>query len=373
MNRLSNTRVLMTADTLGGVWTYATVLARALASLGAEVSLVTLGPRPRADQRQMLSNSPVRIIESDLALEWQNPEASDLAHAHDFLTSLEARTRPDIVHLNSYREATFGWQAPVVVVAHSCVNSWGMACNDSRWLSESRWQRYSALVASGLDRADAWVAPTRAFGEVVAKLYQPHTRGVTIRNGLVPSVAIPVRKECLVLAAGRMWDAAKNLTVLTEAGKNLGWPVLIAGTTTGSAGRLTGGVEQVGELSRFELRLLMEQAAIFVSPARYEPFGLSVLEAAGAGCALVLSDIPTFRELWAGAAMFVAADDADQLRAALIELRADHAKRAQLQRAAHERAKRYSLVKMSEGYERLYLSLLSRQPRRKRSGMEAHP
>ena len=41
--------------------------------------------------------------------------------------------------------------------------------------------------------------------------------------------------------------------------------------------------------------------------ALYEPFGLAVLEAAQAGCALVLSDIPTFRELWDGAALFVAA------------------------------------------------------------------
>ena len=34
----------------------------------------------------------------------------------------------------------------------------------------------------------------------------------------------------------------------------------------------------------------------------------AVLEAAQAGCALVLSDIPTFRELWDGAALFVAPD-----------------------------------------------------------------
>ena len=56
---------------------------------------------------------------------------------------------------------------------------------------------------------------------------------------------------------------------------------------------------------------------VFVSAALYEPFGLAVLEAAQAGCALVLSDIPTFRELWDGAALFVAADDAAGFAAAL--------------------------------------------------------
>jgi hypothetical protein len=35
-----------------------------------------------------------------------------------------------------------------------------------------------------------------------------------------------------------------------------------------------------------------------------EPFGLAVLEAAQAGCPLVLSDLPGFRELWDGAALF---------------------------------------------------------------------
>ena len=38
----------------------------------------------------------------------------------------------------------------------------------------------------------------------------------------------------------------------------------------------------------------MSRAAIFFSPALYEPFGLGVLEAAARGCALVLADIPSF-------------------------------------------------------------------------------
>jgi glycosyltransferase involved in cell wall biosynthesis len=103
----------------------------------------------------------------------------------------------------------------------------------------------------------------------------------------------------------------------------------------------------------------MQAAAIFVSPARYEPFGLSVLEAAGAGCALVLSDIPTFRELWDGAAIFVSADDAGGLRGALIDLCADSRSRAWLQQAALTRAENYSMQQMTAGYGRLYRRLLS--------------
>ena len=58
----------------------------------------------------------------------------------------------------------------------------------------------------------------------------------------------------------------------------------------------------------------MARAAIFVSSSVYEPFGLAVLEAAGSGAALVLSDIPTFRELWDEAALFAPPGDAAGIR-----------------------------------------------------------
>jgi glycosyltransferase involved in cell wall biosynthesis len=359
MSRLSNRKILMTADTVGGVWTYATGLASALAASGMDVCLVTIGPKPRADQREMVS-APVQVIESDLTLEWQDPEGADMARAREFLGEVERRVKPELVHLNSYREATFGWHAPVIVVAHSCVNSWGLACNDTAFLSEPQWRNYSGRVAEGLDQADAWVAPTRTFGETVRDLYRPRTEAIVIHNGAGSAGDAPQPKKYLILAAGRMWDAAKNLAVLAEAGKDLDWPIFVAGTTAKSAGKLACGIGLLGELSRFELGARMRRAAIFVSPAQYEPFGLSVLEAAGSGCALVLSDIPTFRELWDGAALFVAPNDVLELRAALADLCGNPAKRTRLQRTALARAQRYSMKSMTDSYLRLYRSVLSR-------------
>src|SRR5690625_7216151 len=43
--------------------------------------------------------------------------------------------------------------------------------------------------------------------------------------------------------------------------------------------------------SDLEVFTWLRQASVFVMPSRYEPFGLSVLEAALSGCALILSDI----------------------------------------------------------------------------------
>jgi glycosyltransferase involved in cell wall biosynthesis len=87
----------------------------------------------------------------------------------------------------------------------------------------------------------------------------------------------------------------------------------------------------------------MEKAALFVSPALYEPFGLSVLEAAGRGNALALADIPTFRELWDGAALFFPPRDRELLARSVNRLIDDRLLRADLAATAFERASIYSL------------------------------
>jgi glycosyltransferase involved in cell wall biosynthesis len=345
-------RILMTTDAIGGVWTYSAGLACALAT-GTEVHLVVLGPPPRHDKRAMLRNSRVRLIETNLALEWQDAGGDDLPNARRLLEDLEDEIQPDIVHLNSFREANFDWLAPVVVVAHSCVNSWGLACDNRGWLSEPKWQHYTRAAAAGLDRAQAWVSPSQAFHDVVCDLYRPRLPGTVIWNG-IPPASPPNPKRRFILAAGRLWDAAKNISSLARASRGLDWPVFVAGPQSGFPDPDRGELNLIGDISHRALRARMQRAAIFVSPARYEPFGLSVLEAASAGCALVLSDIPTFRELWDGAALFVDPADDRALHQTLASLCADDRERARLQFAARERSARYSLARMADAYGALY-------------------
>ncbi|MGY3454214.1 glycosyltransferase family 4 protein [Bradyrhizobium sp. USDA 4353] len=358
MSTLAGVRILMTTDTVGGVWSYATSLATTLAARGADIHLVTLGPAPRADQRAMLQGTSVQLVETNLALEWQDPDACDLDHARRVLLTLEREIEPDLVHLNSFREATFDWRAPVLVVAHSCVHSWGLACQETDFLEEPRWQRYRALVAEGLRQADAWVAPSCAFGEVIGRIYQPHRPGALIWNGTAAVGQAPTSKDTFVLAAGRMWDKAKNLLVLAECADGLPCSVRVAGAGTDTTDAPSS-LQQLGELAHAELRDWMSRAAIFASPALYEPFGLSVLEAASAGCALVLADIPTFRELWQDAALFVVPTDSRALRSTLSWLATDHRARTTLQDAARQRAARYTLSRMATSYGELYGNLLA--------------
>ncbi|MGJ4995788.1 glycosyltransferase family 4 protein [Bradyrhizobium sp. HKCCYLS3077] len=358
MSTVRRQRVMMTTDTVGGVWRYATTLAIALGDLGVEVHLVTLGRRMNSDQRADIAGAGIRLFETDLALEWQDPEGRDIDHARRVLHAIACDVQPDLVHLNSFREATFAWQAPVLVVAHSCVRSWGLACDETRFLQEPRWQCYSARVAEGLRSAAAWVAPSRSFGETVGRLYDPPRPGRPIWNGIASRFDIPANKQMVVLAAGRMWDRAKNMRALAEIAAGCPCPIHVAGSGADQDG-LPRDLHPLGELAHAELQQWMSRAAIFVSPALYEPFGLSVLEAATAGCALVLSDIPTFRELWQDAAVFVPPGDISALRSTLNWLVADQAARIVLQDAARQRARRYTLCRTAKAYADFYGELLA--------------
>lgn len=105
----------------------------------------------------------------------------------------------------------------------------------------------------------------------------------------------------------------------------------------------------------------MSQASIYALPARYEPFGLSALEAGLSGCALILGDIPSLREVWGDAALYVPPDDAKALRWGLKWLIRNSALRADLAARALARARTYSLERMAQNYLDAYRSLTLRR------------
>jgi glycosyltransferase involved in cell wall biosynthesis len=368
-------RLMMTADAVGGVWVFAVNLARALGAAGHQVILVTLGPRPAKAQRDAVAGHPgVFLVETDLQLEWQDPAGSDLSRARAVLGDIADRLAPDLIHLNGFREATFDWKVPTIVTAHSCVNSWAFACGECESFTGSEWRVYSANVEAGLHNTNAWVAPTRAFREVLASRYGPPTEGHAVWNGVDGTGCSPLRKRPVILGAGRVWDRAKNLSAFSSIASEIDWPIRIAGPRgLGGGERLaaTDGCEFLGEISHDELLREMGSASIFVSPALYEPFGLSVLEAARAGCALLLADIPTFRELWDGAAVFFDPRDGEALRRSLRVLCGDEVQRTVLQRAGMARARRYPLHRTVSRYRTIYQSVLATQPLRAGSTQRA--
>jgi glycogen synthase len=346
-------RVLVTADAVGGVWTHAVGLARGLEGRGVEVLLAVLGPAPDAARRADAAG--LRVEATGLGLEWRDRAGPLARDARRALLALERRFRPDVVHANGFREAAAGFAAPVLVGAHSCVRTWWRACRGGD-PPAAEWGAYERGAREGLAAAGLLVAPTAAFLAAFREAWGASTLppARVVPNGLDLEKVAPASKRSFVLAAGRLWDEAKGVATLAEAAAGLPWPVLVAGD--GPAGE---GVRHLGRLPSAELRALMAGAAVFAAPARYEPFGLAALEAAAAGCALVLGDVPTLRELWDGAARFVPPGDPGALRRALLDLIGDEGERTRLGALARERARTFTQERMVEGYLGAYAELLN--------------
>lgn len=346
--------VLMTADTIGGVWSYALGLCSALPQ--TRFVLATVGPRPTQAQRRdtgRLDN--VVLAESDYRLEWMPDGGADLAASLDWLRSLVARHAADIVHVNGYAHAVLGVDCPVVCVAHSDVASWWEAVHRSAPPAE--WDGYRERVAAGLNAATRIVAPSRAVLRDLERHYpRPPGHTEVIPNGVDLAAFSLLPKRPVVTAAGRLWDAAKNLLALEAVAPGLVWPVEIAGDAERpESGTVSfGSLHLLGRLSRAEMARLLGEASIFAAPAFYEPFGLAILEAAAAGCALVLGDIPSLRENWDGAARFVHPNDRAELRSAINRLIANVGERVRLAMSARCRARQFTLDRMARAYDALY-------------------
>jgi glycosyltransferase involved in cell wall biosynthesis len=341
------TRVLMTADAVGGVWTYALELAQALADRGVATTLATMGPRPTAAQETQAARvSGLELEVSAYPLEW-NLDLDGLwyalADAGDWLLDLEARNAADVVHLNGFVHGRLPFRAPTIVVGHSCLLSW-RAANGGEFNAPAL-AAYKKAITAGLRHASCVVAPTRAMLAALQRHYGPLERTAVIpnRRSIYPA-SRSVDKEPIVATAGRLWDRAKNAGAVAAVAPHLDWPVTFVGSCEPDA----------PPEPQDHLLALLTRASIFVLPARYEPFGLLPLEAALAGCALVLGDIDSLHEVWADAAIYVDPDDHDALRRALQSLIDDVALRTEMARRARRRAAAYTPAEMARQYLDMY-------------------
>jgi glycogen synthase len=360
-------RVLMTGDTVGGVWSFTLDLAEALGPHGIEIVLASMGGLPGMDQRAEAARIPnLQLLESDFKLEWMDDPWNDVADAGSWLLNLEQSVAPDLVHLNSYGHGALPWSSPVLLTGHSCVISWWAAVKSEPL--PPCWSHYAATVAHALKSVDMVAAPTGAMLAQLEAHYGALPRARVALNGRNPSRFRRGPKEELILSAGRLWDEGKNISALTRIASSLEWPVWLAGD---GGGLEFPGCRSLGKLSARSMAEWYARASIYALPARYEPFGLSVLEAALSGCALVLGDIPSLREVWQEAAIYVAPDDEPALKNALKALVRDAPRRRALAELAWERAQALTAERMASEYLALYRQALHNRALRERARGEA--
>ncbi|MBV9392154.1 MAG: glycosyltransferase family 4 protein [Verrucomicrobia bacterium] len=356
-------RILMTADAVGGVWTYSLDLAAGLQRRNVEIILAVMGPRPSEKQRQdarALQN--LHLAESDFELEWMESPWESVDAAGNWLLELAAEREVDVIHLNGYSHARLPWNCPCLVAAHSCVNSWWKAVAPETTPPDLA--EYTKRVAEGLNSASLVIAPTAAMLEMLKSFYLFSAPTRIIANGCSTASFWPAEKTCEIITIGRLWDEAKGMHFLDEVAQSVKWPIYAIGNTLHPAGNSVSAshLRTLGPLTREEIANRLRASAIYAAPAKYEPFGLAILEAALCGCALVLSDIPSLRENWHDSAILVDVKDHAAWEKALNQLIEMPAYRNELSNSARTRALELKPEEMSERYFDAYCELLLPAP-----------
>jgi glycosyltransferase involved in cell wall biosynthesis len=352
----------MTADAVGGVWQYATDLAGALGTAGHSVILALIGPGPSPVQReQAQAIGGLRLVETELPLDWLSDGPEPVLEAAEAIARLADDCRADVIHCNTPSLAgAADFARPLVAVTHGCLATWWQAARRDPLPPEFRWHR--DLTGTGLLAANIVVAPSASYARIVERTYDLPARPLAVHNGrkLAPASAPPPSPIRAALTAGRLWDEVKNARVLDEAAGLLQVPFLAAGRLRGPHGEEFSPhhLRALGHLESGELATLLALRPVFASAASFEPFGLAVLEAAAAGCPLVLSDIAAFRELWDGVAVFVDPADPMAFAGAIGSILEAPAKAQALGKAAQERAGRYTLAAAATAMERIYGQVL---------------
>lgn len=356
-------RILMISDTVGGVWTYSIELCKALLSFNIHFYLVTTGAALNLNQKQEIEIfKNVTVYETDFLLEWMENPWQNIDTSANWLLQLEKELQPDLIHINGFVYASLNWKAPKIIVAHSDVFSWFYAVKNSA--PPKDWNEYFKRVKEGVNAADYVIAPSKWMMQQVREIYKTSTPGKVIYNGRSAEIFYAAQKLLYVFSMGRIWDEAKNIQLVVKAASEINYPIRLAGDSSfanNSNVIESSNISYLGKLPAQQIAAQLSAAAVYVMPAKYEPFGLSVLEAALSGCALVFGNIDSLKEIWNDAAIYIETDDANALAETINNLMKDETLRNHYAQAAMKQAKKYSVELMAENYLQVYKELMSLQ------------
>jgi glycosyltransferase involved in cell wall biosynthesis len=231
-----------------------------------------------------------------------------------------------------------------------------------RLVERAAFRRYSALISISESLSDFTQASTG-------------TGMVTIYYGLAAPTDPPkrgeTREKTRLLAVGRLEEqkgfdvAIQAMALVVRAAPDTSLSIagngrqrrLLADRVTALG--LTDAVSLLG--TRDDVHELMLDADILIHPARWEGFGLVLLEAMRAGLPVVSTRVAAIPEVVADGVtgLLVPADDPDQLAAAIIELIRDPVRRQKMGAAGFERLKqRFSPEQMARGVATVYDGVL---------------
>lgn len=360
-------KILMTIDAVGGVFNYAMDLARCLLEEQMELVLACTGPEPNASQKehiQKLQKKGVRFYHRPYRLEWMDQPWEDIQQANKWIKEIYNIEKPTLLHFNNFAPLSLTWEVPTLLVVHSCVASWWQEVKAEPL--PLHYATYFQTVQQALLKADVVVFPSRGLFDVCQNIYGKISHPQIVYNAIALPLVDPVyefySKMPIIFSMGRLWDEAKNIDLHLKAAKSTNGEIFIAGEQAEGL-PCPRNVRFLGKLSRLQVMNWLKISAVYALPVKYEPFGLSFLEAASQHCALVGGDIATLREIWGRSMTYVDNNDPKMLAKACNELLEDLPYCRLKGEEAYHRAKKYSLHNMKEQYLNLYHQLKAPIPR----------
>lgn len=263
-----------------------------------------------------------------------------------FITGLT--TRPTVLHVN-HREGTgvLRRMGPLGLPFYLAEPRYPQHFRHVTALSEETRRK--------IGRPDALVLPAGIGSEFIARQRETKTD----------------RSHGLILFVGRLEIGNKGLDTLIgamrfiaeqPAGLGASLRLVLAGRGRDEARLRTMAdglpVEFAGFVTEEEKERLLNEAAIFVLPSRFEGWGIVVLEAAACGAPVVVSSIPELGYAVADkyGAAFRTGDPADLARV-LLALSADPARRAAMSEAGRTAVERYTWERITDTYEQYLQSV----------------
>ena len=200
----------------------------------------------------------------------------------------------------------------------------------------SGWERfvYKLALARDLRAADHVITVSHTMKDEILGFW-PNSSISVIYNGIdvsgfeaVTEVEMQAFRQkfdlppSFVLAVGH-FERRKNYLRLIESmakvhERGISCQLIIVGNDSGDGKVMAERIQQLNMagivrilsgLSDLEVRCAYRLCSLFAFPSSYEGFGIPILEAMAAGCPMVLSDIPVFREITENCSVYFPHDD----------------------------------------------------------------
>ena len=373
---VSKFRLLMTTDVKSDVWDYSLTLSRALLKhINAEILIISLGGNPTDSQKEELENLNIesQFTEFPVDLFTDLESNLDISEVKVFFENSVKEFNPHIIHLN-HGYLNFDSTKPCVFACHGdLLNKKVCSDNINRYSPlYKNLLNYKQIINKNIDRSDIITAQTRFIAGCLAKTYD-FKKGINIvHNGIDYTPYSGMPENPTLVACGNSADQSNSINLLLNIAYKLpdNIKIKIIGDLQPER-KLPKNVEFLRNLSSCELQDVYKNSSIYLALSNHESNGLSSIQAAYSGCAILANDIPVFKELWSDCAYIFEKDNVNSLMRCINNLVENKNLLELTSRNCQAKALSvFNSKRMAFEYINLYKNILKKYPTSEKSSQE---